>query len=275
MPFLIDNIEITNERVFSDRILKVLPTSSFQNDLNIIDIFVSSASSSVLNSMTTSTSFDNNHDNHDNINRTTNKIMSIAEITIAMKDNNDLSLIIYKQRVYNIKLWLPKHPGGDLVITHMIGEDATNQILAFHSNLKHIERILDKYLYADLMNDDDSDKDDDVDDNDNNNDNKNYLSYDDNDIQTKNLINNKTKTQRNHDNNIDNSNHHRLANSFDSLKDTVNRLGLMETSYLFYYLKGLQYLIQFIISIFICIYIPSSIYHCNSIIGGISIGMVS
>lgn len=141
MPFLIDNVDINNDRIiFSDRILKVLPVvpSSFQTDLNIIDCIVNSTTSSINSAHIATSSYmspshgDNHHDDlsrsnyshHDN----KNKNMSIADVTTAMQADNDLNLIIYKQRVYNIKQWLPKHPGGDLVITHMIGEDATTQI---------------------------------------------------------------------------------------------------------------------------------------------------
>ena len=152
-----------------------------------------------------------------------------------MQENSDLSLIVYKQRVYNIKAWLPKHPGGDLVITHVLGKDATNQILAFHLNTRQIERIMDKYLYA-------------------------TLSVD----EAIGLVDSTVQMQQQEDND-------HLVKSFDALKDTVSRLGLMNTTLNFYYMKGLQYLIQFIVSLFICWYATP---YYNSIIGGISIGMV-
>jgi cytochrome b involved in lipid metabolism len=275
MPFLIDNLDINNDCVvFSDRILKVLP-SSFQTDLNIIDcivnsstiISISNSSATITTSCMTSSYDDKNlHDNENN------KNMSFTDVTNAMQADKNLNLIIYKQRVYSIKLWLPKHPGGDLVITHMIGEDATNQILAFHSNIKQVERIMEKYFYANLIDDDDSNNADDKADS-RNHDSNNYVDYNNDKCSNdeEGVVVNKMQKQQlsgqqqQHEND-------RLVKSFDSLKDTVSRLGLMETSYLFYYIRGFQYLLQFIGSIFICFYAAS---YFNSIIGGISIGMVS
>jgi len=182
MPFLIDNLDINNDRVvFSDRILKVLP-SSFQTDLNIIDCIVNSSStiSATIATSCMTPSHGKNHYNNKNQN------MSFADVTNAMQADKNLDLIIYKQRVYSIKLWLPKHPGGDLVITHMIGEDATTQILAFHSNTKQVERIMEKYLYANLIDDDDGNNADDKANNnsdkaDDRNDDANSVDYNNND----------------------------------------------------------------------------------------------
>lgn len=272
MPFLIDNLDINNDRVvFSDRILKVLP-SSFQTDLNIIDCIVNSSSTiiSISNSSATMATSCMTPSHGKNQYDNKNKNMSFADVTNAMQADKNLNLIIYKQRVYSIKLWLPKHPGGDLVITHMIGEDATTQILAFHSNTKQVERIMEKYLYANLIDDDDSNNADDK-----ANNNSDSRNHDTNNVDCNNdkcsndeeVVVNKIQKQQQQQHQND-----RLMKSFDSLKDTVSRLGLMETSYLFYYMRGFQYLLQFIGSIFICFYATS---YFNSIIGGISIGMVS
>lgn len=274
MPFLIDNLDINNDRVvFSDRILKVLP-SSFQTDLNIIDCIVNS-SSTMSATIATSCMIPSHGKNQYN---NKNEYMSFADVTKAMQADKNLNLIIYKQRVYSIKLWLPKHPGGDLVITHMIGEDATTQILAFHSNTKQVERIMEKYLYANLIDDDDSNNADDKANNnsdkadDKNDDDTNNVDYNNNDKCNNDkeevVVVNKMQKQQQQQQQREND---RLVKSFDSLKDTVSRLGLMETSYQFYYMRGFQYLLQFIGSIFICFYTTS---YFNSILGGISIGMV-
>lgn len=158
-----------------------------------------------------------------------------------------------------------------MIIIHMIGEDATNQILAFHSNMKQVEKIMDKYLYANLIIDDDNDSNSNADKADNNDksNNVNNNNSNDNSSDDEVVADKEDKTKQQHQHQHDNA---RLVKSFDSLKDTVSRLGLMETSYLFYYMRAFQYLLQFIVSILICCYAAP---YCNSIVGGISIGMVS
>lgn len=38
------------------------------------------------------------------------------------------SIVITKNTVLRLNAWKDKHPGGDLVIQHMIGRDATDEI---------------------------------------------------------------------------------------------------------------------------------------------------
>ncbi|KAK9451449.1 fatty acid desaturase-domain-containing protein [Limtongia smithiae] len=42
------------------------------------------------------------------------------------------SIIIYENRVLRVDSWLPKHPGGEKVVFHMVGRDATDEINAYH-----------------------------------------------------------------------------------------------------------------------------------------------
>jgi delta8-fatty-acid desaturase len=41
---------------------------------------------------------------------------------------NGRSIIIVDQKVLNVGVWLPYHPGGDKAIKHMIGRDATDEV---------------------------------------------------------------------------------------------------------------------------------------------------
>lgn len=43
------------------------------------------------------------------------------------------AIVIYKQYVLNLTSWLPKHPGGEKAVYHMIGRDATDEMNAYHS----------------------------------------------------------------------------------------------------------------------------------------------
>ena len=51
-------------------------------------------------------------------------------------------LFIFHDRVINASSWAKSHPGGVLAILHFVGRDATNEVLAYHSDeaLKRIEK---------------------------------------------------------------------------------------------------------------------------------------
>ena len=38
------------------------------------------------------------------------------------------SIVIHQQNVLRLNAWKEKHPGGGLVIQHMVGRDATDEI---------------------------------------------------------------------------------------------------------------------------------------------------
>lgn len=42
------------------------------------------------------------------------------------------AIVIYKDYVLNLTPWLPYHPGGDKAVFHMVGRDATDEMLAYH-----------------------------------------------------------------------------------------------------------------------------------------------
>lgn len=50
-------------------------------------------------------------------------------------------MLIFEGKVYDVAKWIDKHPGGPLLIEHMLGRDCTDQILANHS-----ERSVRNYL---------------------------------------------------------------------------------------------------------------------------------
>lgn len=43
------------------------------------------------------------------------------------------SVVIYKDNVLNLSGWMKFHPGGDKAVYHMVGRDATDEMLAYHS----------------------------------------------------------------------------------------------------------------------------------------------
>lgn len=45
-------------------------------------------------------------------------------------------LIIFREKVYNVTNWMTHHPGGELTMSHLIGHDATDHMVAFHP--KHV-----------------------------------------------------------------------------------------------------------------------------------------
>ncbi|WLF78359.1 Delta 8 Fatty Acid Desaturase [Lodderomyces elongisporus] len=42
------------------------------------------------------------------------------------------AIVIYEQNVLNLTAWIPKHPGGDTAVLHMVGRDATDEMNAYH-----------------------------------------------------------------------------------------------------------------------------------------------
>lgn len=59
-------------------------------------------------------------------------------------------LIGFEGKVYDLSMWLPYHPGGDLAISHLVGKDATDQIRAFHPPYVW-ETMIARYYYGDLI----------------------------------------------------------------------------------------------------------------------------
>ncbi|CUM67951.1 uncharacterized protein PRCAT00005664001 [Priceomyces carsonii] len=59
------------------------------------------------------------------------KIIPRSRIIELISQGN--AIVIYKKYVLNLTSWLPKHPGGEKAVHHMIGRDATDEMNAYHS----------------------------------------------------------------------------------------------------------------------------------------------
>jgi predicted heme/steroid binding protein len=74
------------------------------------------------------------------------------EIAQRIIDHGDL-LVIHSNKVYRLNSWIKHHPGGEMVILHMIGKDATDEMNAYHSD--HILRTkLPLFYFGDVDNED-------------------------------------------------------------------------------------------------------------------------
>ncbi|SGZ57575.1 CIC11C00000002065 [Sungouiella intermedia] len=61
----------------------------------------------------------------------TEKILSRAQISDLIAQGK--VIVIFKNNVLNLTGWLKYHPGGDKAVYHMVGRDATDEMLAYHS----------------------------------------------------------------------------------------------------------------------------------------------
>ncbi|KOS18313.1 Delta(8)-fatty-acid desaturase [Escovopsis weberi] len=58
-------------------------------------------------------------------------VMTRGEIEAMIADGR--KLMIFRQQVLKVDSWLPYHPGGQKALLHMVGRDATDEIVALHS----------------------------------------------------------------------------------------------------------------------------------------------
>lgn len=56
------------------------------------------------------------------------QIISRQEVEILVKQGQ--TIVIYDDCVLRLDSWLERHPGGRLAILHMVGKDATDEIVA-------------------------------------------------------------------------------------------------------------------------------------------------
>ncbi|KAI8913011.1 delta-6 fatty acid desaturase [Powellomyces hirtus] len=73
--------------------------------------------------------------------------------TVAHRVAKGETLVIYENKVYNITLFLQYHPGGELVVKHMAGCDATDEINGLHPRWV-IDEKMPRYFIANLVPDD-------------------------------------------------------------------------------------------------------------------------
>ncbi|KAL8289864.1 hypothetical protein RB597_001481 [Gaeumannomyces tritici] len=68
-------------------------------------------------------------------------LMSRREVEAMIADGH--SLIVLNQFVLKVDAWRGYHPGGDKVILHMVGRDATDEVTVLHS--PEARRMMDRY----------------------------------------------------------------------------------------------------------------------------------
>ena len=56
------------------------------------------------------------------------RVITPSEVEKMIETGN--SIVILHDFVLRLDAWLDRHPGGQLVIAHMVGKDATDEILA-------------------------------------------------------------------------------------------------------------------------------------------------
>lgn len=67
------------------------------------------------------------------------KVLQQQDVIELLK--RDRAVVIYKDNVLDVTNWLARHPGGDKAILHMVGKDATDEMLAYHG-----EDTVDQFL---------------------------------------------------------------------------------------------------------------------------------
>ncbi|NXF90614.1 FADS2 desaturase, partial [Eubucco bourcierii] len=58
--------------------------------------------------------------------------------------------LVIERKVYNVTKWAKRHPGGQRVISHCAGEDATDAFQAFHINPTLVRKFLKPLLIGEL-----------------------------------------------------------------------------------------------------------------------------
>lgn len=53
-------------------------------------------------------------------------------------------LVLYRSFIFKLNSWLKTHPGGDLVILHFVGRDATDEIEAYHP--EHVFKLMKPFI---------------------------------------------------------------------------------------------------------------------------------
>ncbi|CAF0780983.1 unnamed protein product [Rotaria sp. Silwood1] len=64
--------------------------------------------------------------------------------------------IVIDKHVYDVTNWI-KHPGGQVILNHYAGQDASEAFLAFHPNLALVQKYLKAFYIGDVINDESND----------------------------------------------------------------------------------------------------------------------
>lgn len=59
---------------------------------------------------------------------------SITREDVSQHNTEDDCWIIIENKVYDVTKWLPKHPGGSVMILNLAGKDCTEEFKVFHLN---------------------------------------------------------------------------------------------------------------------------------------------
>lgn len=57
-------------------------------------------------------------------------VLTPSQVKELIRDGN--AIVIYQGNVLNLTKWLPRHPGGEKAVFHMIGRDASDEMNAYH-----------------------------------------------------------------------------------------------------------------------------------------------
>ncbi|CAF0958212.1 unnamed protein product [Adineta steineri] len=68
--------------------------------------------------------------------------------------------LVINNRVYDVTKWV-KHPGGQMVLNHYAGQDATEAFQAFHPEITRVQKYLKPFYIGDVCKDDEDNTDDD------------------------------------------------------------------------------------------------------------------
>jgi cytochrome b involved in lipid metabolism len=55
-------------------------------------------------------------------------------------------LYVFEGKVYNLKDWIPIHPGGSMWFSHAYGRDITTLVYCYHKNPELCKRMIEKYV---------------------------------------------------------------------------------------------------------------------------------
>eukprot|EP00195_Chlamydomonas_chlamydogama_P013126 CAMPEP_0202904742 /NCGR_PEP_ID=MMETSP1392-20130828/30911_1 /ASSEMBLY_ACC=CAM_ASM_000868 /TAXON_ID=225041 /ORGANISM="Chlamydomonas chlamydogama, Strain SAG 11-48b" /LENGTH=430 /DNA_ID=CAMNT_0049592531 /DNA_START=222 /DNA_END=1514 /DNA_ORIENTATION=- len=67
---------------------------------------------------------------------------------LARHNTSESLYVVIEGKAYDVTHWIKDHPGGELVLKHMAGRDATDAFLAFHR--PHVRAYLSKYFLGNM-----------------------------------------------------------------------------------------------------------------------------
>lgn len=74
--------------------------------------------------------FDNSEDEKQELGRSTGRDAVLSPRDVEIRIAQGQTIVIFEEHVLKLDGWLDRHPGGRLAIMHMVGKDATDEIIA-------------------------------------------------------------------------------------------------------------------------------------------------